>query len=129
MPNIEIFYMGDFEVFVNYTTVIILAIIIYNVINLFSFKNLIARFGLSKLARKDFYECGFKPQKQKPIQLPIQFLLICVFFLLYDVELVFLFPYVSGILFCGAYDFIMLFFFFFIFLISLFIDYDRHALY
>jgi NADH-quinone oxidoreductase subunit A len=121
--------MGDFEVFINYVTVMILAIIIYNVINIFSFKSLITRFGLTKLSRKDFYECGFKPQKQKPIQLPIQFLLICVFFLLYDVELVFLFPYVSGLLYCGAYDFLLLIFFFLLLLFSLFVDYERHALY
>lgn len=120
--------MGEFEVFISYFSVIFLAIVIYNVINCFSFKNLIQRFGLFKASRKDFYECGFKPQQQKPIQLPIQFLLICVFFLLYDIELVFLFPYVSGIFIASSYDFILLFFFFVMFLLSLFIDYERHAL-
>ena len=50
------------------------------------------RFGVLKVARKDFYECGFRPQNQKPIQVPIQFLLVCIFFLLYDIELIFIFP-------------------------------------
>ena len=77
------------------------------------------RFGFLKITRKDFYECGFRPQTQKPIKLPIQFLLICVFFLLYDIELVFLFPYVSGILFSGLYDFFLLIFFFFFFFLVL----------
>ena len=77
--------------------------------------NLLKRFGFLKIARRDFYECGFKPQTQKPIRLPIQFLLICVFFLLYDIELVFLFPYVSGVVFSGFYDFILLIFFFTLF--------------
>lgn len=72
--------MGDFEVFFNYFSVIILGIIIYNVISSFTFKNLLKRFGFLKISRKDFYECGFRPQTQKPIKLPIQFLLICVFF-------------------------------------------------
>lgn len=121
--------MGDFEVFFNYFSVIILAIVVYNVINCFSFRDLLKRFGFLKISRRDFYECGFKPQKQKPIQLPIQFLLICVFFLLYDIELVFLFPFVSGAIYLGLYDSILLFLFFIIFLLSLVIDYEKHALY
>ncbi|MCB0540137.1 MAG: NADH-quinone oxidoreductase subunit A, partial [Bacteroidetes bacterium] len=56
-------------------------------------------------------------------------LLICVFFLLYDIELVFLFPYVSGILFAGSYDLLLLLLFFLLLLLSLIIDYERHALY
>lgn len=121
--------MGDFEVFLNYLSVMILGIIVYNIINCFGFRDLLKRFGFLKIARKDFYECGFKPQTQKPIRLPIQFLLICVFFLLYDIELIFLFPYVSGLIFAGFYDSILLLFFFILLLFSLIVDYDRHALY
>lgn len=121
--------MGDFEVFLNYLSVMILGVIVYNIINCFAFRDLLKRFGFLKISRKDFYECGFKPQTQKPIRLPIQFLLICVFFLLYDIELVFLFPYISGLIFSGFYDFLLLIFFFTLFLFSLIIDYDRHALY
>ncbi len=121
--------LGDFEVFFNYLSVMILGILVYNVINCFSFRDLLKRFGFLKISRRDFYECGFRPQTQKPIRLPIQFLLICVFFLLYDIELVFLFPYVSGIIFSGFYDFILLVFFFLLFLLSLIVDYERHALY
>jgi NADH:ubiquinone oxidoreductase subunit 3 (subunit A) len=63
-------------------SVLILGVIVYNVINCFSFRDLLRRFGFIKPSRRDFYECGFRPQTQKPIRLPIQFLLICVFFLL-----------------------------------------------
>lgn len=121
--------LGDFEVFFNYISVLVLGVIVYNVINCFSFRDVLRRFGFIKPSRRDFYECGFRPQTQKPIRLPIQFLLICVFFLLYDIELIFLFPYVSGVTFSGFYDFILLFFFFFLFLLSLIVDYERHALY
>lgn len=121
--------MGDFEIFNNYISVLLLGIIVYNVINCFSYRNLINKFNLNKIARKDFYECGFRPQTQKPIKMPIQFLLICVFFLLYDIELIFLFPYVSGLLFAGFYDLLLLLLFFTLFFLSLIIDYERHALY
>ena len=78
--------MGDFEIFFAVVSVTVLGFIVYNVINSFSFRELLKRFGFAKIARRDFYECGFKPTKQKTIRLPIQFLLICVFFLLYDIE-------------------------------------------
>lgn len=121
--------MGDFEIFFNYGSVIILGTIIYNIINCFIFRDLIKRFGFSKITRKDFYECGFRPQNQRAIRLPIQFLLICVFFLMYDIELVFVFPFVSGLLFSGFFDLLLLIFFFSLFFFSLLIDYERHALY
>ena len=110
------------------STVTLLGFIIYNVINSFSFRDLLKRFGFLKIARRDYYECGFRPTAQKTIRVPIQFMLICIFFLLYDIELVFLFPYVSGITFTGFYDLLLIFFFFFIFFISLIIDFNRHAL-
>lgn len=121
--------MGDFEIIFNYFSVIILSLIIYNILNCISFRDLLKKFGFLKVSRRDFYECGFRPQTQKPIKLPIQFLLICVFFLLYDIELIFLFPYVSGVLFSGLFDLILLLLFFSFFFISLLIDYERHALY
>jgi NADH:ubiquinone oxidoreductase subunit 3 (subunit A) len=106
-----------------------LGLVVYNLINFFTFKDFLRRFGFLKIARRDYYECGFRPQTQRPIKVPLQFLLICIFFLLYDIELIFLFPYVSGLLFCGAFDFFLLCFFFLCFLLSLIVDYNRHALY
>lgn len=107
----------------------ILAFIVYNAITSLSIKDLLCRFGFLKNSRRDFYECGFRPQTQRVIKVSIQFLLICVFFLLYDIELVFLFPYVSGFTFTGLYETVVIFFFFLILFVSLNIDYERHALF
>lgn len=101
----------------------------YNIIVSISYKDILRRFGFLKVTRRDFYECGFKPQVQRPIQLSLQFLLICVFFLLYDIELIFLFPFVSGSTFTGIYELWLIFFFIFILFASLNIDYERHVLY
>ena len=120
--------MGDFEIFIAFTTVTILGFVIYNVVTFMSLRDLLKRFGYFKTSRRDFYECGFRPQTQKPIRLPIQFLLICVFFLLYDIELIFLFPLVSASTFLGFHDLFLLTFFFLLFLLSLVIDFNRHAL-
>ena len=102
---IQYYSLGDFDIFMSLLVVFLLGFIIYNVINSFSFRELLKRFGYLKIARRDFYECGFRPTTQKPIRLPIQFLLICVFFLLYDIELVFLFPFSSVVDFVGIRDF------------------------
>ena len=120
--------MGDFEVFFAVISVTVLGFIVYNVINCFSFRELLKRFGFLKISRRDFYECGFKPTKQRTIRLPIQFLLICVFFLLYDIELIFLFPFVSVVTFLGLYDSLLILLFFLLLLLSLIIDFNRHAL-
>lgn len=106
----------------------LLAVVVYNAITVLTFKDLLRRFGLLKSARRDFYECGFKPQTQRPIKISLQFLLICVFFLLYDIELVFLFPFFSGFTFTGLYDLFLLLLFFNVFIVSLCVDYERHAL-
>ena len=93
-------------------SITVLGFIIYNVVNMLSFRDILKRFGFLKIARRDFYECGFRPTTQKPIRVPVQFLLICVFFLLYDIELVFLFPLVSASAFVGLFDLAFVFFFF-----------------
>ena len=120
--------MGDFEVITIILPVFLLAVIIYTVINILSFKDILRRIGLMKISRRDFYECGVKPQNKRPTKISIQFLLICVFFLIYDIELIFLFPFVSGFTFSGLYDMFLLLLFFSVFLSSLFVDYTRHAL-
>ena len=121
--------MGDYDVASSTLSIFILTTLIYNLLTFLSFKDILRRFGFMKNTRRDFYECGFKPQTQKPIKVSIQFLIICVFFLLYDIELVFLFPFVSGITFLGLYDTLLLILFFTVLYISLQIDYERHALY
>jgi NADH:ubiquinone oxidoreductase subunit 3 (subunit A) len=65
---------------------------------------------------------------QKTIRVPLQFLLICVFFLLYDIELVFVFPLVAAAAFLGFYDFLLSSLFFSVFFVSLVIDFVKHAL-
>ena len=81
-----------------------------------------------KVSRRDFYECGFKPTKQKAIRLPIQYLIICVFFLVYDVEFLFMFPFISVINFLGMYDIELICMFFACFVVSLNFDFNRHAM-
>ena len=73
--------MGDYEVASSTLSIFILTTLIYNLLTFLSFKDILRRFGFMKNTRRDFYECGFKPQTQKPIKVSIQFLIIeCVIF-------------------------------------------------
>ena len=121
--------MSDFEVMSMVLPVTLLAVIVYTVINILSFKDILRRIGLMKIARRDFYECGVKPQNKKPIKVSLQFLLICVFFyfIRYRISL----PISTRIWFI-FFRFIWFYsgiiFFFNIFIASLTFDYTRHAL-
>jgi len=121
--------MGDYEVFSVCVDTLLLGLVIYNALTSLSFINTLKRFGFVRSTRRDFYECGFKPQSQKPIKVSLQFLIICIFFLLYDIELIFLFPYISAITFIGFYDTVLIMFFFTVLYLSLQVDYNRHALF
>jgi len=106
---------------VNSVVVLVIVILSY-----FSFKNIFNRYGLFKFNRREFYECGFKPFLQKPIKLSLQFLLICIFFVLYDIELLFSYPFVSYISNHSLLDSFMFGFMYGTFVLSLSYDFDRY---
>ena len=93
-----------------------------------SYKNLLNRFGIHRKGRKDYYECGFRPTKQKPITISLQFIVIALFFLIYDIELIFSFPLVAS---AGAFslsDVLGFLLIYSTFIVSLFYDYDKNLL-
>ena len=118
--------MGTFEVVHFWLLVNVLVTVIVALLSIFSFKNIFNRFGLLKKNRREFYECGFKPVIQKPITFSIQFLLICFFFLIYDIELVFSFPFVSSFNIHSFIDFFIFIFLYGSFIISLLFDFDNY---
>lgn len=120
--------MGSFEVFHFWAIVIVLVAIIVIILSIFSYKNLLNRFGLRNILRKDFYECGFKPISQKPIQMSIQFFILSIFFILYDIELIFSFPLVSMIYNQSLLEILVFFFIYSSFILSLCFDIDRYLL-
>lgn len=120
--------MGNFEVSNVSITVVVLAIAVYNIITSLTFKDLARRSQLLKYSRRDLYECGFKPQSQKPIQVSIQFLMISIFFLLYDIELLYLIPLIAGLTSLGLYELVLMILFILLVVVSLLVDYDRNVL-
>ena len=63
--------------------------------------------------KRNFYECGFKSTSDLNLQINLNFIMVCIFLILYDVEFVFLFP----ILFNFSKIFFLQYFFFIFFII------------
>nr|YP_010117056.1 NAD(P)H-quinone oxidoreductase subunit 3 [Euplotes vanleeuwenhoeki]QPM99270.1 NAD(P)H-quinone oxidoreductase subunit 3 [Euplotes vanleeuwenhoeki] len=120
--------MGTFEILHFWALTLLLVTIVVVILSIFSSKNLLNRFGFYRPLRREFYECGFRPVNQKPIQFSLQFLMIIVFFLIYDIELIFSFPLISHFMEFSFLEFIGIFLLYGLFLISLLFDYDQNIL-
>lgn len=82
----------------------------------------------NKTTKKQFYECGFKSLSELNIQININFAIICVFLILYDVEFMFIFPALFNISLISIEQLIILSIFIFLIIISLFYDWQLNSL-
>ena len=75
-------------VFVCVGVVLIFGSLLMVVARLFSSKA-----SLDSLAKQQPYECGIEGEKQSTSRVPVQFYLTAILFILFDIEIVFLFPW------------------------------------
>lgn len=52
-------------------------------------------------AKRQFYECGFKSLSELNVQINLNFTMLCVFLVLYDVEFTLLFPVLFNLSYLG----------------------------
>lgn len=117
--------MGSFEVLHFWFIINLFVVVVVAILSIFSFKNVLNRFGILKNSRREFYECGFKPVVQKPVQFTVQFLVVCMFFVIYDIELIFSFPLVSTTSNHALVDVLIFTILYGSFILSLFFDFDQ----
>jgi len=79
-------------------------------------------------AKKQFYECGFKSISDVNIQLNLNFSLVCVFLILYDVEFTFLFPLLFNFSMLDNLSFYMFLFFISLLILALVYDLSHTAI-
>jgi len=79
-------------------------------------------------AKKQFYECGFKNLSDINIQININFTMMCVFLILYDIEFVFLFPILFNFSTIGSFQIIVFITFISLIIASLIYDWQTNAL-
>ena len=79
-------------------------------------------------AKKQTYECGFKSLDSLNFQINLNFVLLCVFLLLYDVEFTFLLPIVFNVYHTILFNFWLFVAFVVLMFICLFYDWQAHSL-
>jgi len=80
------------------------------------------------LTKKQFYECGFRTLSELNIQINLNFSMLCVFLILYDIEFTFLFPLLFNFSNIFLLEFFIIFFFISLIVFSLYYDWQFNAL-
>ena len=120
--------MGDIDIFFSIISILLLLFIIFFILKYYFYKNFFIKINSQILNKNNFYECGLKPLNQNIPSISITYLLIALFFILYDSELLFIIPFIYSFNFINMTEFYLLLFYLFLIVVSLFIDFDKHAL-
>lgn len=82
----------------------------------------------NQASKRHFCECGFKSLSDINIQININFAMLCVFLVLYDVEFTIIFPILFNMWYVCALQLIVLLVFILFVVVSLFYDWQMNAL-
>lgn len=78
--------------------------------------------------KKQFYECGFKSTAELNVQINLNFSMLCVFLVLYDVEFTMLFPVLFNFGAVSFFEYIVFLGFVGLIVLSLIYDWQMHTL-
>ena len=120
--------MGDIEILLSLITIFLLINIIFIILKFFFYKNILLVQNLSKSNKHTFYECGVKPISQKIVTFNVNYLLLSIFFILYDSELLFIVPLVYSFNFITFIDLVLILIYLILIIISLLIDFEKNSL-
>jgi len=84
--------------------------------------------GKNHKTKKNFYECGFKSVNDIDLQFNFNFLIICVFLVLYDIEFILMMPFLVNLYYVNFFSLIVFLTFFILIIISLLYDWQANAL-
>ena len=110
-----------------------LTIIIFLVISLFlSFGFLVLNFAFSPKnpdpEKLSAYECGFEPFSDSRMEFDIRFYLVAILFIIFDLEIAFLFPWAITLGNLGLFGFFSMMLFLFILTIGFIYEWKKGAL-
>ena len=74
------------------------------------------------------YECGFEAFENARQQFDVKFYIVCMLFIIFDLEIVFLIPISLTINFIGLFGLLILFFFFFLLTLGFIYEWLKNAL-
>nr|ASM41802.1 NADH dehydrogenase subunit 3 [Stictoleptura succedanea] len=108
-----------------YMSIFIMIIIFFMVILI----NLISKKTFMDREKSSPFECGFDPKNSARLPFSLQFFLIAVIFLIFDVEITLLMPMILTLLFSNILNYsILIIFFILILLLGIFHEWNQGAL-
>ena len=110
--------MGDIFIFFFLKNVLVFSLIFWALLLLSSYFYKIK----NQSSKKHFCECGFKSLSDINIQININFVMLCIFLILYDIEFTLLFPILFNVFYININQFIFFIVFIVLILCSLFYD-------
>ena len=105
--------------------IILISIIISSVLFLLSFVLVFQKPDSEKLSA---YECGFQPFEDTRLKFDVRYYLISILFLIFDLEIMFLFPWSVILLESGLFIYWIMCFFIIILFIGFFYEWNKGAL-
>lgn len=80
------------------------------------------------LEKSSAYECGFQPFSETSYPFEVQFAVIAIMFLLFDIEVLYLFPLISSLYTLLTVDVVIILGFYFLLLVGLLFEISRKVL-
>ena len=74
------------------------------------------------------YECGFQPFEEARSQFDVRFYLVAILFIIFDLEIMFLFPWSISLSFLGVFGFWLMIFFLFLLTLGFVYEWKKGAL-
>ena len=116
--------MGDVILIVFFKNILIFSLIFWILLVVCGFFYKIK----NQTSKRHFCECGFKSLSDLNIQINVNFIMLCVFLILYDIEFTLLFPILLNSLLVSVLQYIIFILFIILILASLLYDWQVNAL-
>lgn len=114
--------------FIEYFNIFCFLIILVAVSLILFILNYVIVYQQVYLEKVSAYECGFQPFEHSISDFDIRYYLIAILFLIFDLELVFLFPFLINLDFIGIYGYFSMFLFLFFLFIGFYYEWLRKGL-
>ena len=116
------FYLEYKSIYIFITCAFILSFVLLAAVYLLSFTSKV------DLEKSSAYECGFQPFSETSYPFEVQFAIIAIMFLLFDIEVLYLFPIVMSIFSLGFSQIVLLLGFYVILFVGLLYEMSRKVL-
>ena len=116
--------MGDVVIIVFFKNVLVFSLIFWVLLFLCSFFYKLK----NQTSKRHFCECGFKSLSDINIQININFVMLCIFLILYDIEFILLFPMLFNVCGVGIFQYFVFISFILLIVVSLYYDWQTNSL-